>query len=402
MKLLPKLFALGLAGAAVAGCAAEEDSTGTAIGGVVTPGGTPGAQTGGPGVGSVPGGTGAVTGGTATPGGQGTPPGTAPGAGPGGAPGGPCATKVINAYGLVPDMLIVLDKSTSMLQQRWEPSKQAVKTVTKEFENLISFGLEYFPAGDGGLGNVGGIGGAVGGLLGGLLGGGAMMAGGGNPMPAPTMCGGMEKLDVPIMLKNAAAISQSVDMTTPNGFTPTGPALQAALKILGDRNQQLDGTVKPGYVLLVTDGDPRCGLAEDPTQQEAARAAVKALKAANIPTYVLGYQIDPAFGNFMNELAMLGGSTKYYPVESGDQIVAAFREVTKDVIKCTFTLDQVPENPKKVRVQIDGVSVPLNAADGWVIDGKTVTLQGGACSTLKDGKGHMLQAQVECTEIVLN
>jgi uncharacterized protein YegL len=403
MKVLHKLYALGLAGAVAVGCAAEDSSTGTTVGGNPVTGNAAG--TGGPGVAGTPGGTtgtvpGALPGGTGTTG-SGATPGAGPGPGAGGTPAGTCATKVINAYGLVPDMLIVLDKSTSMLQQRWQPSKQAVKTITSEFENLISFGLEYFPAGDGGLGNVGGIGGAVGGLLGGLLGGGAMTAGG-APVPPAMMCGGMEKLDVPIMLKNAGAIAQSMDMTMPNGFTPTGPALQAALKILGDRNQQLDGTVKPGFVLLVTDGDPRCGLAEDPAQQEAARMAVKALKAANIPTYVLGYQIDPAFGGFMNELATLGGSTKFYPVESGDGIVAAFREITKDVIKCSFTLDEVPENPKKVRVQIDGVSVPLNAADGWVLDGKNVTLQGGSCATLKDGKGHNLQAQVECTEIILN
>ena len=30
-----------------------------------------------------------------------------------------------------------------------------------------------------------------------------------------------------------------------------------------------------------------------------------------------------------------------------------------------------------------------------------ITLQGGACSTLKDGRGHTLNAQVECTEVVL-
>jgi uncharacterized protein YegL len=216
------------------------------------------------------------------------------------------------------------------------------------------------------------------------------------------MCGGMEKLDVPIMLKNAAPIAMSMDATMPNGFTPTGAALTTALKILGDRNQQLDATVKPGSVLLVTDGDPRCGLEVDTSQQDAARTAVKALKAAGIPTYVVGYQIDPNFAGLMNELAVLGGTKEFHGVENGDQIVAVFREITKDVIKCTFSLDAVPENPKKVRVQIDGVSVPLNAADGWVIDGKNVTLQGGSCNTLKDGKGHNLQAQVECTEIVLN
>jgi uncharacterized protein YegL len=306
-----------------------------------------------------------------------------------------CATKVVNAYGLVPDMLIVLDRSLSMLQGlRWDPSKQAVKTITAEFEGLLAFGLEYFPGGDATIGNIGGLLGA--GDLGGLLGGGAVPTGG-----LPVACGGMEKIDVPLMLKNAAPIASSIDQTFPNGFTPTGSALSVALKALGDRGQLLDQVVKPAYVLLVTDGDPRCGVADDPAQQEAARAAVKALKAANIPTYVFGYQIDGAYQALMNEFAMLGGTRQYFPVENSQQIIDAFRQITKDVIRCTFSLDQVPPDLKKVRVQIDGVSIPLNSTDGWAIDGMNVTLQGGACAKLKDGKGHTLVAQIECTDVVL-
>jgi hypothetical protein len=92
----------------------------------------------------------------------------------------------------------------------------------------------------------------------------------------------------------------------------------------------------------------------------------------------------------------------YRSAESADQVVATFRDITKDVVKCSFELAEVPADPKYVRVEIDKKTVPLNAADGWVVSGKTVTLQGGSCATLKDGKGHLLNAQVECTEIVLN
>jgi uncharacterized protein YegL len=193
-----------------------------------------------------------------------------------------------------------------------------------------------------------------------------------------------------------------VDQLRTNGFTPTGPALMAALNTLGDRTPGVDETKKPAYVLLVTDGEPTCQgipLIPDDLQQQAARDAVKALKAANIPTYVIGYQIDPAFQGLMNELATLGGTNTYRPAESADQIVQTFREITKDVVKCSFDLAEVPANPRFVRVQIDKQTVPLNSADGWVINGKTVTLQGGSCATLKDGKGHALNAQVECKEV---
>jgi hypothetical protein len=281
--------------------------------------------------------------------------------------GGLCETRTIDAYGAAPDMLIVLDRSSSMsLFGRWDPSKMAVKTITTDFGGLISFGLSTFPAERD-----------------------ACTAG---------------PVEVPLKINNAQAIGSRVDQLRTNGFTPTGPALMQALNTLGDRTPGLDETKKPAFVLLVTDGEPTCQgipLIPDDLQQQNARAAVMALKAKNIPTYVIGYQIDPAFQGLMNELAMLGGTMKYRPAESADQIVSTFREITKDVVKCTFDLAEAPADPRFVRVQIDKQTVPLNSADGWVVSGKSVTLQGGACAKLKDGKGHLLNAQVECKEVEL-
>jgi hypothetical protein len=305
-----------------------------------------------------------------------------------------CSTQTIDAYGKTPDMMIVLDRSLSMtLEGRWEPSKNAVRTITTEFERLLSFGLVMFPGMGASDPNA-----LVGSLLDGLLGG----------MPSNVGCAGGEKVDVPVKVMNAMAINQAINATMTMGLTPTGAGLGAALTALGDRKPGLDTMVKPGYVLLVTDGQPSCdptqalGGMTDTAQEQAAIMAVKALKAANIPTYVIGYQIDPAFQPLMNQLAMEGGTGMYRPAEGADQIVTAFREITKDVVKCSFELSMVPPNPKFVRVTIDKKTVLLDTADGWVINGKTVTLQGGACATLKDGKGHDLNAQIECTEVTLN
>ena len=397
MRLAHRVMALSLLGAAALSCAGDEPGTSSGFGGVgaaVAGGGTAGSGAGGgvagAGAGTLAGG-GALTGGGGTAAGGGTlaggssPPPVVTG------PGGKvCEVQTIDAYGTVPDMLIVLDRSDSMmLFNRWQPSKQAVKQITSEFEGLLAFGLSYFPGESAGVVDP----------LAALLGG-----------PAP-MCAGGEKLDVPMMLRNAGPIGQSLDRTATRGLTPTGAALRAALGVLGDRTAQLDTTVKPGYVLLVTDGDPSCDPALalsgaiDPAQQDEARAAVKALKDKGIPTYVIGYQIDATRQAIMNEMAMLGGTMKYQPAESGEQIIAAFRQITKDVIKCTFDLqpskNQPMIDPKFVRVQIDGKSVQLNGENGWVIQGNTITLQGGACATLKDGRGHTLHAQVECTEVVL-
>jgi Mg-chelatase subunit ChlD len=280
---------------------------------------------------------------------------------------GDCPVRTIDVYGAVPDMLIVLDRSLSMsLNRRWEPSKQAVKTITRDYGGLLRFGMSVFPgaAGDCAQG----------------------------------------QLDVPLSIANGSAIADLIDHTQTSGLTPTGPALSQALRILGDRSPVADAAVRPAYVLLVTDGEPNCQalpLFPDSAQQDAARAAVRALKDKNIPTYVIGYQIDASYQGMMNELAQLGGTARYRAVENADQIVTTFREITKDVVKCSFDLSEASD-PHFVRVQIDQTSIALDASDGWTIQGKTVTLQGAACTKLRDGRGHVLNAQVECTEVVLD
>jgi von Willebrand factor type A domain len=272
-----------------------------------------------------------------------------------------CERRTVDAYGSAPDMLIVLDRSLSMqLNQRWQPSTDAVKSVTRDFERLLAFGLTMFPGGEG--------------------------------------CGtGM--LDVPPAALNAAPIAGALDATRPQGMTPTGPALDFAAQVLGDRNPQLDQRAgKPGYVLLVTDGEPSCqpipGLADE-AQRSAAVAAVQRLRALNIPTYVVGYQIDPNFQPLMNQLAMEGGTDHYYAAESGADITSAFRTITRDVVTCTFALTEAAD-PSRVDVIIDGKSVDLDPANGWVIEGNTVTLVGAACDTIKDGTAHALDVQVAC------
>jgi hypothetical protein len=299
---------------------------------------------------------------------------------------GSCLTHTLDANGTAPDVLVVFDRSQSMLfGNRWEPSRQATETVLRELEHAIAFGLVLFPA-NVSVPDVAGVGG-----LGGLLGGGGTGGGGAS------QCVGGEKLDVPTRLDNAAAISAVLDATMPEGFTPTASALLAAGTALGDRTPQPGAVVKPGYVLLVTDGAPACqsliAPEGDVMEVDAARMAVSALKAKNIPTYVVGYQIDAASLATMNELARLGGTTSYYPVESGTQLSTALRAITSAVVEpCRYAVPGVDPAPL-VRVEVDGRALPPNDADGWTLNGKTLTLHGAACSTLNDGKSHTLRVQ---------
>jgi hypothetical protein len=278
-----------------------------------------------------------------------------------------CPTRAIDLRGAAPDMLIVFDRSLSMsLNRRWGPSTEAVKVITSDFGGLLRFGMSVFPGS------------------------------GGECSPG--------RLDVPLAIDNSAAIAELLDQTEASGLTPTGPALGQALHVLRDRPPGADGNVPPAYVLLVTDGAPNCHalpLFPDITQQDAARAAVRALRENNVLTYVIGYQIEAAYQGVMNDLAVLGGTSRYRPVESGEQIVATFREITKDVVKCSFELDETPD-ARRVRVEIDQQTIALGASDGWTLDGQTITLRGAACAKLQDGWGHLLSAQLECGQVLVD
>ncbi|MFM2416121.1 MAG: hypothetical protein RL385_844 [Pseudomonadota bacterium] len=300
-----------------------------------------------------------------------------------------CLVQPIDTHGEAPDMLIVMDKSGSMaIAGRWEPSKAAVKKLTEQYQTTVRFGLTTYPGGD--------LGGAIGGALGGAGGliGGIMIGGGGGPGGITGVgCDG-GKLDVPVAENAAPQIGQFLDSTAPNGGTPTAAALEAALGYLGPRMEagpDFKGS-RPGSVLLVTDGEPTCGT--DPGGETAAAAAK--LRAAGIKVYVVGYQVQAA--DLMNRIAMSGGTDHYYPVENGQQLEAAFNDITKDVVRCDFELltsDTKPD-PNFIYVTIDGMQRKLGEADGWSIEGKHITLQGQACTGLKDGKLHTVKAEQRC------
>jgi hypothetical protein len=408
MRLAKDLVRFGWLAALAVGCGASDTSTEANFGGVSTPGGGPGGSPGGGTTGTSPGiPAGANTAGGGTLGGIGGNWGGTPGSviQPGMVGGGPagnntCQVTNVDFLGDAPDMLIVFDRSQSLildpLNNRWDPARNAVKQVTSQWEGLIAFGLEFFP-GDGA--------GQIPDPLTVLLGGGSLDLG--------PMCAGNIKEDVKMAPRNAMAIAQALDRSMPIGFTPTAAALQQALAILGDRRPGLDVRVKPGFVLLVTDGDPMCdlnglfdpALGGDVPQQQATMQAVMALKAAEIPTYVFGYQIDPARQAYMNMLAAAGGTNMYYPVENQDTIITAFQSITKDVVRCEFELGMKPPDPTFVRIEIDEKTIPYNdpGGNGWTLTNDThVTLQGTACSTLKDGRVHNLNAQIECNPVILN
>jgi von Willebrand factor type A domain len=285
-----------------------------------------------------------------------TPAPVTPGTGAGG--GDKCLVQPVDVKGQAPDMLIVMDRSLSMLAMRWAPSVQAVNTLVNQYQSSVDFGLSLFPSNT----DLAGCGAAT--------------------------------LDVPVAPMNAQAVSAALGGTVPFGVTPTSQALAAALGFLGPRMAAGPDVAasKPANVLLVTDGDPSCGI--DP-EQETINAA-GALRAAGIPVYVVGYNVGGS-ANVMNAIAQAGGTERYYAVESPQDLDTAFRAITKDVVRCDFDLATTTNpDPKFVYITIDGQEVPLSDVDGWKVEGRRITLNGAACETLKDGAIHAVSAEIRC------
>jgi hypothetical protein len=424
------------------GCGADTSTTGTNTGPIVTPGGPGGGSSGGSPAGSAGGslsGGGTASGGGLIGIGGGTAGGgTFPGGGSGGGgtgmsvvqPTGPCEQQVAQAGPVVPDIMIVLDRSQSMAPgipptlncaaampdpllclvlpdpscnclgidctappyagtvncggtmpspsiDRWTPAVEGIKTLTQQFQSKISFGLTVFP-GDGTGGR-----------------------------DADLCAPGTQR--VPVGLNTAGMIAQSLDRTQPSGATPTAAALQAVHQQIMMKMSDPDARVPPQFVLLVTDGQPTCPNARGSTlsgqalQQDHSLTiqALDALSMAGVKTYVLGYDatVDPALANALTEFAMHGGTGMFHPVKDAASIVEQFTKITATVASCSYQLDKMPHDPTYVRVKLDDKQLDLDNPDGWSIDGQNVTIQGASCTTLKDGATHRLVVTVECDPV---
>jgi uncharacterized protein YegL len=328
----------------------------------------------------------------------------------------PCEQKVRSAGKTIPDFMIVLDRSQSMKPDcmsrdiaasfecgrqnidckapehvdtticggtkpstldRWTPAVAALKSLTKSFETKVNFGLTIFPGPPG--------------------------------MPVqgqiPECAAGTQR--VPVALNTATAIGAELDMTQPTGRTPTGPTLDVVLKQIQAKKTSPDDVLPPQYVLLVTDGAPTCPGTQTMMNQQAHQAtitAIDALAKAGVKTFVIGYDasVDPALAAQLTEYAKHGGTNNFFAVQDGPSLIAQFTSITSVVAECSYLLDKKPDDKNFVLVELDGNKLALDDPNGWIIDDRNVTIQGEACTTLRDGsRAHTLSVTVECVSQVL-
>jgi hypothetical protein len=231
---------------------------------------------------------------------------------------------------------------------------------------------------------------------------------------------------------NELAIFSTLQKILPSGGTPTAATLQA----LTSRITSLPGKV---YVIFATDGGPNCdanavcdasmctlNIESQPgcvpsgpsccDEQGGALAcldaqpsidAVTAIAQAGVPVYVLGVPQSEPYAGLLDQLAIAGGTARgsepqYYAVTDQGSFEMALSQVAAKITgTCTLTLDAPPPDARLVNVFFDAKPVPQAGADGWTLDGATVTLLGASCQQVLTGGVLDVRVVAGCPTVTL-
>lgn len=305
---------------------------------------------------------------------------------------GVCACTELSFLSDVPNLYFVLDRSGSMADDsKWTTVRIVVADVMVNLGPRANFGVVIFPN------------------------------------PNSDQCApGLEVLstrpgDSPAGTQGPTTTAMlKLTSGQPGGGTPTAATLQDAIPTL----TALKGRT---FVILATDGGPNCDAAAicdstlcidniesvpgcppngapnccDPSiygpldclDEQPTIAAVQAIAAAGVSTYVIGVPGSGPYAGLLDQLATAGNTARssepaYYPVDSYDQTAfeSALSQIAAKITgTCTLALGSPPPDPTHVNVYFDNVAVPADPVNGWVLSGATITLMGTACTEVVSG-----------------
>lgn len=137
---------------------------------------------------------------------------------------------------------------------------------------------------------------------------------------------------------------ESLRSQTPNGLTPTGPALSGALEHA--RAWALENPGRQIVTVLATDGFPtECSPVEIPEIAAIAEAAASAERP--VRTFVVGVFGSADLGadgqERLDALARAGGTDRAYVINTGGNVVEEFTQALNEIrdraVSCEFQLD---------------------------------------------------------------
>jgi hypothetical protein len=204
---------------------------------------------------------------------------------------------------------------------------------------------------------------------------------------------------VPISATAGPTIVSDLGSATAANHTPTAAAINAASMYVQTVN---DGNSKA--ILLATDGMPNCvgGKVNENDDMPATTAAVAGAYAAGIPVYVVGMGPQQSITN-LNQLAVAGGTTQYYPADSVQALSDALAAISKIVsTTCEFQTPMTPPDNSKVYVYVDKKFVDQSVDNGWTFGATSsdIVLTGTYCADMLAGVTSTVQIIFGCADYI--
>ncbi|MEZ4227368.1 MAG: VWA domain-containing protein [Polyangiaceae bacterium] len=163
---------------------------------------------------------------------------------------------------------------------------------------------------------------------------------------------------------NAGAIISSMGAKSPNGNTPTGPALQGAID-----HAKVHAGANPGHavaVVLATDGLPTsCNLTN--ISQVAQLAQQGLAGTPSIPTFVIGVfaPTDTAAAQNLNTIASSGGTNTAFIINTSgnvtQQFLQALDQIKGKALPCEF---KIPTPASGQTLDYGKVNVEVSSSSG--------------------------------------
>lgn len=280
-----------------------------------------------------------------------------------------CGGEAYQATAIMPNVLIVLDRSGSMDAEidnqgtKWEIARSAIYQVLADYGDQVWFGLMAYPGTD-------------------------------QKCDDGMSCG-PGAVFVDVGAGTTTAITNFLDDADTCGFgTPTAETLEILMDYPG-----LEDHERPNFILLITDGQSSC---DDPVPMVQDLYG----KSPEIKTFVVGFG-DGVEADELNDMAEAGGTalegdTMYYQADNAQALVDAFGEIAGSVLSCSFLLDMVPPDPDELYVYMNDTEIPrdLTHASGWDYDSVTnqISFYGPSCELLQSGQVMDLQIEFGCPE----
>jgi hypothetical protein len=279
-----------------------------------------------------------------------------------------CETTTAVATNVPPDVMLVLDKSRSMVNYTWDDDGSSqtdevtrwyslhgtVETIATQYEQGMSLGVSMFPAAA-------------------------------ATSDFADACLVADAPEVATGLGNAQAILAAIPAADDMELWGATPAAAGVATALAHLEMLEDG--RPAAMILVTDGAANCGAGYEGADlfniydEDLPLIVADAWERAGIPTYVIGIDIESQseapYTNpreKLDEVAQLGGVPQagevgFYDATNADALMSALDDIASSV-SCTVELGKAPSGPDELVVTVDGKLVPrldsCDEGDGWV------------------------------------